>query len=142
MITEQLWYDFRNFVYLKDFARAEDILKGSPTLTNARNSIGETVLHFLAVEDNLDGVAWLHEHGFNLDVKNDFGTPMVFEVATLGYRDLLTWLAHHDVDFFAVDADEQNIFEHLHNTRRGEETVQFLRDNFPALAKLSDAPER
>ena len=63
-----------------------------------RNGIGETVLHFLAVENDREGVSWLHSRGFSLNETNAFGIPMIFEVAQLEYRDLFLWFTHHGAD--------------------------------------------
>jgi len=92
-MNEALWYELRNAVYAKEFGIAESLLKANPHLTDLRDGIGETVLHFLAVENDAEGVAWLHNGGSDLDTKNKFGTPVVFEVAELGYTDLLLWFA-------------------------------------------------
>ena len=72
MTTDPLWYDLRNSVYSRQLARAEDLLATNPCLFDLRNSIGETVLHFLAVENDLEGVGWLHARGFSLNTENSF----------------------------------------------------------------------
>jgi len=156
METESLWYELRNLVSSKEFARAESMLAANPELYALRNSIGETVLHFLAVENDLEGVAWLYAHGFSLDTGTEFGEPMVFEVAVLGYKDLLLWLAQNGADFSAVDRENRGIMEYLiegltegrdwvHQTpitdgraeeywQRREDMARFLAENVPGLS--------
>jgi len=120
---------------------AQDLLTANPNLVELRNSIGETVLHFLAVENDLEGVRWLHARGFSLNTLNRFGEPMIFEVATLGHKDLLLWLADQDADFSVVDRANRGILAYLCKNRdearkrRGEEMAQFLLDNLPRLAQ-------
>ena len=87
-ITDPVWQEFRDVVYSGDFARASEMVSCRPALLHMMNSIGETVLHFLAVENDLRGVSWLHARGADLDTKNAFGQPVLFEVAYLGYKEL------------------------------------------------------
>jgi len=78
-----------------------------------KNGIGETALHWLAVENDLDAVKWLSDHGADLNSKNDFGTPLVFEVALLGYTDLFRWLISNGADPRQKDADGLGLKDHL-----------------------------
>jgi ankyrin repeat protein len=137
MLTDALWYELRNSVYTRQLKHAEDLLNANPSLFDLRNSIGETVLHFLAVENDIQGVEWLHDRGFSLDTKNRFGEPLVFEAADFGHKELVLWLAHHGADFSVVDRKNRNIGEYLlgracrdeEHRRRREEMVQFLMQN-------------
>lgn len=127
-------------MYCRDFEHAEALLASHPSLFDLRNSIGETVLHFLAVENELEAVAWLFARGFSLKTQNTFGTPMVFEVAGGGHRELLLWLARHGADLSAVDRKNQTLFAFLRRPRdverrrRGEEMIQCLAEHFPELS--------
>ena len=115
MTTGSLWFELRNAVFRKDFSiRAADLLALHPELVTLRNSIGETVLHFLAVENDREGVQWLFSRGFSLNTGSDFCDPAIFEVASLGYQELLLWLLEHGADPLAVNRDGQNILEYLY----------------------------
>src|SRR5580704_10495551 len=116
MTTDAQWYELRNVVYSKEYVSAERLIAENPNLRDQTNSIGETVLHFLAIENDIEGVAWLYSRGASLMTKNRFGTPMVFEVAGLGHKDLLLWLAQHGADFSVMDNENRSMFEYL---RRG-----------------------
>lgn len=107
------WYRFRNALYAGDFAAAEALLRDEPALLTERNGLGETVLHFLAIEDSLPGIEWLHAQGGSLNTANDFGTPLLFEVAQLGYRDLLLWLGKHGADAGVKDGSGRTLQEYL-----------------------------
>ena len=61
--SDPRWYKLRNLVFEEAFANADALVASDPSLLHARNGLGETVLHFLAVEDDLAGVAWLHAKG-------------------------------------------------------------------------------
>lgn len=133
-MTDPLWYEFRKAVYNKEYDLAESILQANPKIRDMRNGIGETVLHYLAVENGGTGVGWLHSQGFDLNVKNQFGTPVVFEVAQLGYKELLLWFAQQGVDFTALDLENQNIITFL-NELDEKDMAQFVLDHVtdPAL---------
>jgi len=83
--------------------------------------MGETVLHFLDVENDIEGVEWLHTHGASLNTANRFGTPMVFEVAAAGHQAMVLWLAQQDIDFSVSDGRNRSLFEYL---RRGTEEAK------------------
>ncbi|MCB0718676.1 MAG: ankyrin repeat domain-containing protein [Bacteroidetes bacterium] len=110
---DRTWYEFRNAVYGGDFDLAKAQLDAHPGLIEAVNATGETVLHFLAVEDDLDGVRWLHDNGASLDTKNRFGNPVVFEVAVLEYRELFQWFVDQGADVATRDGDGLDLFQYL-----------------------------
>ena len=119
------WNDFLEAVWLMDRARASEMVADNPEVLQMRSGLGETPLHYLAVENHIDGVKWLYEKGSNLDTKNQFGTPVVFEVAQLGYRDLLVWLLKHGVDINVTDENGDDIFTYLKDYEKNE-MVDFL----------------
>ncbi len=123
------WYQLRNAVYGAEFDVAEALLREDPNLIDERNGIGETVLHFLAVEDFLAGIEWLHAHGGCLHTSNKWGTPLLFEVAQLGYRDLFLWLAAHGADPRQRDQDGRSVWEYL--TESGKpDMIAFINSYF------------
>jgi ankyrin repeat protein len=111
--TEPVWYEFRNAVYSQDFSRADEMLKANPALLRMVNSLGETVLHYLAVENDVEGVAWLYARGSDLNTRNDFGTPVLFEVALLEYKDLFKWFVEKGADVHVTDNYGQDIVLYL-----------------------------
>jgi ankyrin repeat protein len=120
------WYTFRDACAQGLYDEAEGLLNAHPSLRTATNRVGETVLHWLAVENHLEAVAWLHARGFAIDGSNHFGTPMFFEVAFLGYHDLLRWLAER-MDFTALmDMEDRDVFAYLAE-RTEDPSSDFLR---------------
>ena len=65
------------------------------------------------MENNQPAVEWLHAHHADVNATNEFGIPLLFEVAELGYRDLLVWLLQHGADPKKKRSDGQSIEEHL-----------------------------
>lgn len=111
--TSDAWYRLRDALFHEDFEFAEAHLQAHPGLLEERDGLGETVLHFLTVEDCLTAVAWLHARGASLDTRNDFGTPVVFEVAELGYAGLLEWFAAHGADLRQRDRQDLDLVSYL-----------------------------
>jgi hypothetical protein len=152
MKTEPQWCELRDSVYSKLFDHAEKLLRANPRLVTLTNSVGETVLDYFAVENDIEGVAWLRNHGFSLNTRSDLGTPLVFEVADLGYMDLLLWFSQNGADFSVLDEDNRGIFEHLLDGleqellepsteeraktywRQHEQTIRFLTENIPGIS--------
>ena len=76
------------YIELRNFTRLSEMLDAEPFLIDARTGIGETPLHYLAVEDHLEGVRFLHQRGASLDVANDFEETPLKEALSLGKRQL------------------------------------------------------
>ena len=71
------------------------------------------MLHHVAVENNEQGVSWLWKHGFDINTKNAFGTPVVFEVANLDCMELLQWFISNGADLKCLNKDGMNIKEYV-----------------------------
>ncbi len=122
------WYQLLHALERADFSGASALLEKDSGLINERNGIGESLLHFLAVENNRLAVEWLQTRGSDLNSANEFGTPLLFEVAQLGYRDLFLWLIEHGADPRKKDAEGQRIDEYLADTDKPE-MVEFIKQH-------------
>ena len=71
---------------------ASALLDAEPELLLARTSLGETALHFLVVENQLDAVRWLFERGAALDTLSELAITPLSEAASLGHEALVDWL--------------------------------------------------
>ena len=107
------WYELRDLVADKKFEEAAALLARQPSLRIAVNGIGETVLHYLAVENDEQGVSWLLLQGFDINTRNKFGTPVVFEVAQLDHKGLLGWFISKGADMKCRDKDGKDIKEYV-----------------------------
>ena len=124
--TQPIWYEFRSAVYAGDFQHAENMLANNPELISLENGLGETALHFLAVENDQEGVAWLFSKGSHLDVRNRFGDPAIFEVASLGYKELLLWFRQNGANFGIKGRKGESLLEYL-LAREEKEMVEWVR---------------
>lgn len=134
MMRDPRFNEFLEALWVMDLDRASTMLAATPDVLQMRSGIGETPLHYLAVENHLNAVDWLHERGSSIDTKNEFGTPVIFEVAVLGYKDLLLWFLDRGVDLTAVDENGDDIFAYLKDGNK-DEMIDFLRSNLPRSKK-------
>jgi hypothetical protein len=73
-----------------DESHALRMLARDPTLKEARNGTGETVLHYSAIENGVDAVRFLLSIGANPDSRDDFDTsPLQSCVAICPKVDLI-----------------------------------------------------
>jgi len=114
------WYELRTLVMGKMFSEAAALLEQKPDLRSSVNGLGETVFHYVAVENDAQGVAWLFSQGFDINARNAFGVPAVFEVALLDCKDLLQWFIANGADMKCRDNEGQNIKEYVLNSGNEE----------------------
>ena len=120
------WYELRDTVHVRAYDRAAELLSQRPGLVHLVNPIGETVLHFLAVEDDLESVSWLFARGANINNRNVFGTPLIFEVAQVASEKLFAWLVERGADANAINAEGEDIVEFLERFDH-DERIQWVR---------------
>jgi len=101
--TIENFHKFRDAVYNPDHAGAIALLAENPALLEARSGIGETVLHFVAVENEQEMVAWLLSQGANINTVNDFGETPLMDAAILEYTDLCRFLLDSGADAFFIN---------------------------------------
>ena len=68
------------------------LVQAEPELLEARTGLGETPLHYLAVENQLRAVILLREAGADINTVNDVGGTPLSEAASLGYEELVEYL--------------------------------------------------
>ncbi|MCC6361681.1 MAG: ankyrin repeat domain-containing protein [Phycisphaerales bacterium] len=78
--------------------KARSLLAAHPDLRERRRRLGETALHFLAIEGFLEGVRFCCENGFDVDATNKFGDTPLVDVATLGALEMASLLLDHGAD--------------------------------------------
>lgn len=126
--TPSIWCEFRNALYSGEFEAAEELLKTTPALIHLTDGLGETALHFLAVENDKPSVSWLRARGADINTGNKFGTPVVFEVAQLEYKELFSWFVENGVDLQARNSENQDLVEYLLEYDK-DEMAQWVRKN-------------
>lgn len=92
---------------IHDPLRAEDLIRSQPDLLHLRNGVGETLLHYFAIENDLPRVSWLHRLGASLDACDHFGATALMHAVQLDYRELAEYLLVQgaDVDAKTINAD-------------------------------------
>jgi ankyrin repeat protein len=85
------FYAFRDAA-LCDKSEAAGMLERDPSLIAVRNSVGETALHYLVVENELASVEWLVDRGADVNTRDDFGGTPLMHAAVLGYMELCEFL--------------------------------------------------
>src|SRR5437867_2278118 len=78
--------------------RAEELLSAHPELINARWMHNETLVYFLAVGDSVSDVAFLAEHGADMNAVNEFGDAPLIDGAVLGFNDIAQVILRHGAD--------------------------------------------
>jgi len=68
------------------------LLRLEPELLESRTGLGETALHYLAVENQLRAVVLLVESGAEVNTLNSCGGTPLSEAASLGYVELVEYL--------------------------------------------------
>lgn len=84
-------------------SKAEYLLRGHPELLEAKRSHNkETPLHWLAVENYLEAVAFLIGQGANVNTRGLSQTPLI-DAASVGHAEMVSLLLAHGADARAAD---------------------------------------
>ena len=93
----------------QDQAKARRMLGEHPELLNARWRLGETALHFLAVESFTDAVRFLASLGADVNATNEFGATALIDVASLGNDLMAEVLLEFGADPNAASETNDNV---------------------------------
>ena len=88
-----------------DQPAAERLLREHPDLVHATNRLGETALHFLAVEGYAESVAFLARHGAPMDARNGSQRTPLMEAAMVGATQVVGQLLACGADPYAKTPD-------------------------------------
>jgi ankyrin repeat protein len=135
-----------------DLQVAAGLLAEDPKMVLLRNGIGETAMHFLAVEDHREAVSWLIENGAEVDTRNEFGQTPLMEVASLGMLDMCQLLVSRGASFRYVssrgdsvfsavtESDQVEVLGYLLELLPLEEDINLFFDNVAAEMALKHSP--
>jgi ankyrin repeat protein len=110
----------------QDLAKAAEILDRHPKLIRSTNSLGETVLHYLAVEGRAEAVELLLKRGAVVDTRDFSNATPLHHAAQLGYVDLVRLLLFHEADVKAVDHNQETALHFAARSKGAAEIVSLL----------------
>jgi ankyrin repeat protein len=122
--TDPRFYAFRDIVR-SDLAAAAAMLAADPELVRLRNELGETAMHYLAVENRPQEVAWLITRGAEVDPQNQFQQTPLMEVAALGLLNICRLLVSRGANYRYVNARGESVLSSAASTDQ-EEIVEYL----------------
>ena len=96
-MSSTVFYELRGLVWANK-AAAKKRFTDDPNLRYIRSSLGETLLHWFAVENCQEEIAWLMEQGVPLNTITNFGSSPLVEVIELGYTELALFLLEIGAD--------------------------------------------
>lgn len=83
---------------VQDPERARQLVIGQPHVLDLRTGLGETALHYLAVENYADAVQLLIDLGAKVNVTNDFGKTPLEEAESAEAKDAVIVLRRAGAD--------------------------------------------
>jgi ankyrin repeat protein len=86
-------------------------------LTN-RNGLGESMLHWYAIEGDVDVVEKIIALGFDVDTTNSFGRTPLFECVTIDRWDIVEILLAHGARADIKDQNDEDVFDYLEDGGR------------------------
>lgn len=75
-----------------DLETAESLVNQNPEIIHVKTGLGETPLHYLVVENQIDAVKFLFEKGAEINTVNECGDTPLSQAVMLGYVELTGWL--------------------------------------------------
>lgn len=85
-----------------------------------RSGIGETMLHWYAIEGDADVVEKIIGLGFDVNTVNRFHRTPLFECATIGRWEIVALLLAHGARTDVKDRNDEDVFEALEDQDKHE----------------------
>lgn len=83
------------------------------TVISNRSGLGETMLHWYAIEGDPDVLEKIIGLGFEVNTTNEFGQTPLFESAIIGRWDNVEVLLKHGADVSIRNKNDETIFDYL-----------------------------
>ncbi len=115
--------------------KASILLDDNPDLIFKKTGLGETPLHYLAVENQLDAVKFLFSRGADLNTTNNFDDTPVSEAVSLGYVDMVRFLLENGAAIDQLPQGDPIIHEAV---RSGDPEIVDLLSNYGADINATD----
>ena len=101
------------------FSSVEDgvkMLREYPQLLHAKTDRGESALHWMAVENQVDAVKFLLSRGAAADEPANNGDTPLMSAATLGHEEICAALIRAGANVNAADENEDTVLHHAAQT--------------------------
>ena len=115
---------------VRDEAAAERLLRDHPRLVHGTNRLGETALHFLAVEGYAGGVAFLARLGAPVDARNGSQRTPLMEAAMVGATQVVRQLLACGADPYAETPEGNTAWDFFHSEAESELHSTFREHGF------------
>lgn len=116
---------------VNDQSAAAKTLQEHPWLRAAKWRLGESLVHFLAIEDYQGGVKWLLENGLAADRVNELGDTALFDVLKLGNYEMASLLIAYGANPFVVSPTHGTLIEYA-KLADDKQLVEFLNSINPS----------
>lgn len=97
-----------------------ELISNEPQLIAERTGLGETPLHYLAVENQVEAVRLLAEKGASVNTVNKCGGTPLSEAASLGYEELVSFLLESGAQLSLPGQQEPSLHEAV---RKGSKAI-------------------
>ncbi|MCA9779259.1 MAG: ankyrin repeat domain-containing protein [Candidatus Eremiobacteraeota bacterium] len=102
--------------------RGPAFISEHPEILSIRSEgVQETILHYVAVENGLEGVRELAAAGAEIDCRDSYGTTPLLHSAQLGYRELVALLLELGADVTSRDMEDRTVLHYW--TSKCDETI-------------------
>jgi ankyrin repeat protein len=122
MAASKLFYEFLSLA-CQSSEKAESLLLKHPGIIRIRCDIGETVLHYLAIENKVEAVEMLIRHGADVNNKTLNRETPLHHAAMLGYADMTRLLLNAGADANALTDSQETP---LHSAASGSADPEVL----------------
>lgn len=125
-----------------DLSAAGRYLDEHPDAREAVDGVGETALHYLAVENHLEGVRFLAARGAAVNTRAVMGTPPLHSAARLDYADMVRLLLSFGADPNATDDNQDTPLHAVTQSGGAAVTVALIAAGADVAARnsLGDTP--
>ncbi len=118
------------------FDEVRTLLSEFPQALEAKDSCGETALHWWAIENHLDAVKLLIGRGAQVDTKSDIiGPTPLMCASSLGLANMVQLLIDSGADVGAIDVHGDTPMHYAASSNRPEMIKQLLRNGGDPAAK-------
>lgn len=108
-----------------DMSKAEQMLKADPQFLHYRSSIGETVFHYLVIENEIEKAAKLLSWGADINTQDNFGATPLLHAVMLSNLNLVKWLVQRGAILEPKNINGETALVHATSNERAA-IFQFL----------------